>query len=296
MSAAPRTVREVLAAGAGFLEGKGPENPRLACEMLLSRLLGCKRLDLYLQYDRVLDEPRLAAMRRGVKRLAAGEPVQYILGETEFMGHGFKVDRRALIPRPETELLTEAVLNAKALWEGDASDGSGVLLADVGTGCGCIAVSLALARPAARCVAFDISAEALDLARANARAHGVEERVAFVHGELSDGLEPGMVSAVTANLPYVPTAEYEKLPPHIREHEPRAALDGGDDGLAVIRDVIADAAIALQVGGFLFLETGTGQGAAVRSLLEKSGFEQIEIRPDLAGHDRIAVGRMSVVT
>ena len=283
MTDTPKTLKAILEASADYLSRHGVEEARLKSELLLARLLNCKRLELALRYGQALGEKHLEAMRRGVKRLAAGEPVQYILGQTEFMGHVFKVDKRALIPRPETELLVEEVLGCASLWEGSPKP----LVVDLGTGCGCIAISLALARPQGVYLAVDPSEEAIALARENARALGAGDGVTFAPAELADCLEPEMAHGIAANLPYVRTAEWERLPVHIREHEPRAALDGGASGLEVIETAVQDAAIVLRPGGLIWLEIGADQGRAVSELLEDSGFGQIRVKPDAAGHDRV---------
>jgi release factor glutamine methyltransferase len=283
MSAPPTMIGRVIAAGADYLGKAGVEEPDLVVEHLLSRLLDCGRLDLRTRLDQPLDERRTEAMRRALRRAAAGEPVQYILGLWPFRDHTFRVDRRALIPRPETEVLVQVVLDCAALWAEAAPT-----IADVGTGTGCIAISLALARPGAAFVALDVSEDALSLARENANALGVSGRIAFAAGELPDVVEPESLSAVVSNPPYIASAEVDRLPRHIREHEPRQALDGGTDGLDVLRAVATDAAMALRAGGFLFLEMGADQAAAVRGILSDNGFADIAILPDLAGHDRIA--------
>lgn len=285
MMQSPKTVVEMLKAATDYLAGKGIEQPRLACELLASRLLNCKRLELYLKFNSVLSEKKLEAMRRGVRRVAGGEPVQYVLGQTEFMGRTFKVDKRALIPRPETELLVEQVLQCDALWQKDKP-----VVADIGTGCGCVVISLALEKPGALYVGLDVSSEALELAHENTSAFDLEEKIAFAHAELSDFAEPESIDAIVANLPYVPTDEYEKLPVHIREHEPRVALDGGPDGLSLIEPAVQDAAIALKPGGFLFLEIGEKQGKTAKTLLNNSGFREVTIKKDLAERDRIIWG------
>jgi len=205
MSDEPATVKHVLESGAAFLEARDVTEARLKCELLASRLMNCPRLELYLRFEHVLNDAHVNAMRRGIKRLAVGEPVQHILGEVTFHGHRFKVDPRALIPRPETERLVQAVLDWKAL----ADD---ALVVDVGTGSGCVVTSLALARPALRCVGLDISEDALALARENAAALGVESRVAFARADLSDCVEPESVDAIVANLPYIASAECDELP------------------------------------------------------------------------------------
>jgi release factor glutamine methyltransferase len=286
MNDQPKTVGGVLEAAAAYLRGRGVEEPRMACEWLLSRLLKCRRLDLPLRSADALSEPYLAAMRRALKRLAGGEPVQYVLGQWDFMGRGFKVDRRALIPRPETECLVERVLSCGELWAR-----SRPAVADVGTGGGCIIISLALAHPEGLYVGLDVSEEAVALARENAAALGVAGRVAFTCVELSDAVEPEMLDAVVSNPPYIPTADLQKLPACIRDHEPRAALDGGAGGLEVVTAVIEDAAIALKAGGFLFLEIGADQGPAVQGRMKAAGFEDVAVTADLAGRPRVACGR-----
>lgn len=278
----PRKLLDILQAGTGYLQNHNVENPRLVCEMLAARLLRCPRLNLYLRFDEVLSEAYVQAMRRGVKRVAAGEPVQYVIGETGFMGHDIHVDRRALIPRPETEILAQAVLDCEPLWQKDRP-----VILELGTGSGCVIIALALAKPNGIFIGLDISREALELAKENAIKHKVAERIAFTSDTPSDRLEPESIDAIVANLPYIASEDIAALAPQIRDHEPRIALDGGADGLEVIRAAVADAAILLHSGGQLFLEIGERQREAVHGLLMDSGFDQIQTRKDLAGRDRI---------
>lgn len=275
----------LLQAAEQALAAAGVDEARLKAEWLLSSVLGCRRLEIVLHRKRVPAGEQVGQFREMVARVSAGEPVQYVVGETDFLGRPFHVDRRALIPRPETELLVEQVLAAKNVWKAEAP-----AVADVGTGSGCIAVSLALARPAARLIAVDRSPEALELAVQNARALGVDGRIAFRHGDLLEGLRARSLNAVVSNPPYIAADALPGLPREIREHEPRLALDGGPQGLDVITRLVPQAHRALRVGGGLFLEIGETQGAAVAALLEQAGFQQVEIRRDLAGRDRIAVG------
>jgi len=288
MKIASKTVKGVLAAGADYLAERNIEQPRLICELLTSRLMKCKRLELYLKYDTVLSDKVIEAMRRGVKRVGDGEPIQYVTGQAEFMGHVFKADKRALIPRPETETLVTQVLECEPLWK----CGKPVIV-DVGTGSGCIVVSLALSKPDALYIGLDISEQAITLARENAVALGVAEKVAFSCSELADAVEPGTLSAIVANPPYISSADCEKLPLNVRGHEPRLALDGGPDGLAVIEAVVQDSVIALKPGGFLFLEIGEPvQAKTVPALLGEAGFQDVRVARDLAGRDRVIVGRL----
>lgn len=282
-----KTVFEVLKAAGKFLESCGTHEPRRSCDLLMAHLLKCKPLEVFFKFDLVLDEKRLAAMRRGTKRLAAGEPVQYILGQWDFMEHTLKVDRRALIPRSETELLVQHVLESEALWKAERP-----FVVDIGTGSGCIAICLALAKPAAAYLALDTSRDALQLAAENADRLKVADRIAFSDRDLGDLIEPGTVSAMIGNLPYVPTSDYEQLPRHIREYEPREALDGGPDGLSVIGPVIEDAAVALKDDGAIFLEIDHRQAESVSRMLGSNGFSEVIVEQDLAGRDRIVSARM----
>lgn len=282
MTLEPKTLGIVIQAGSEYLAGRNIENPRLLCELLAARLLACKRLELPLQYTKALNDKHLDAMRRGLKRLSQGEPIQYILGETEFMGHKFKTDKRALIPRPETERLVQTVLDTAALWANAKP-----AIVEIGTGTGCITISLALAKPQALYIALDTSIPAIELARENARFHKLSDNTAFTETELCDIADPASIDAIIANLPYISTSEYEKLPIQIKNHEPREALDGGPDGLSIIEPIVHDASFALKPAGHIFLEIGETQGRAVSSILKETGFTNISIIKDLNQRDRI---------
>ena len=276
---------EVLQAATEYLAARGVENARLVTEQLMSHVLDCPRLQLYVRFESILSETQLEALRRGMKRLAAGEPLQYVTGDTAFMGHTFKTDRRALIPRPDTEPLVEAVLACEPLW-GRPSPA----IVEVGTGSGCVAISLALARPAAY-TAIDASPDALALAAENADRLQVADRLTFRQGDLLAGLAAESADAVVANLPYIRTADLAALPRHIREHEPVLALDGGEDGLACIRRLVGQTPAVLRPDGWLFLEIGCDQGAAVSACLGELGYADVAIQPDRGGRDRVASGR-----
>lgn len=280
------TVGSILKASTEFLATRDVYEAKKACELLLSRLLNCKPLELYVKFESPLSQNHVDAMRRGVKRLATGEPAQYIAGRVTFMEHIFAVDKRALIPRPETEFLVDAVLGCKALWIAERPS-----VCEIGVGSGCVIVSIALARPNAEYIGIDVSDDALALAVSNAEVLGAAERIRFCRCDLSDAVEPDSLDAIVANLPYVTTDDWQKLPTHIREFEPRLALDGGADGLAVIREVVPDAWFALKPGGFLFLEIGAGQGDRVSAILAEAEFEGVNVARDMAGHDRIVTAR-----
>ncbi len=290
VQSAPVTVAEMLSSASAFLEARGITDARINCEWLCSRMLRCSRLELPQRYPLVLPEKYLEAMRRGLRRLAANEPVQYILGEWDFRGHTFHLDSRALIPRPETEQLVQLALDSEALRRSDAPG-----IADVGTGSGCIAVSLALEIPSASLIALDTSEEALALAAENAQLHGVTERVAFSSAGLSDLLDSPSLDIIIANLPYIPTDVVKTLPLRVRNFEPVAALDGGADGLDSIRDVASDATMALRDGGSLILEIGEEQGPVVEELLVELGFEGAAVHKDLSGRVRFVTASLPFI-
>ncbi len=287
---APRTLGGILTAATAFLAGRKAPEPRLAAEWLAARLLQCRRLDLHTRYEQILPETLVEAMRRGIKRVAAGEPVQYVVGRWEFRGHPFKVDRRALIPRPETEQLVELVLEDRVLWETPNPR-----IVDLGTGSGCIAVSLARERPQGLYLATDISEEALSLARENAALNRVEERIRFVPGDLSDLLDPASVDAIVSNPPYIPSAVVDGLAPGVKDFEPRIALDGGEDGMDVLRQIAEEATMALRNGGKLFLEVGAEQqqAAAIARFLDELGFDGIRPHRDLSGVERFVCATLA---
>jgi release factor glutamine methyltransferase len=266
----------------GFLARKGVDAPRLTAELLLAHALGCDRLRLYLDFDRPTGEAELARFRDLVRRRAEGEPTAYLTGAREFHGHRLSVDARVLVPRPETELLAETGL--AALPEGGAA-------LDLCTGSGALALALALGRPGARVTAVELSPQALEVARANAAALGAA--VTLLQGDLYAPLPPGArFDVVVSNPPYVPTGELDRLPREVRR-EPRLALDGGPDGLAVLRRVVAGAPAVLAPGGTLALEMHESHQAALPALCLGAGFALAEARRDLAGLPRLVVARMA---
>jgi release factor glutamine methyltransferase len=221
-----------------------------------------------------------------VHRRSLGEPVAYLLGEREFYGRSFSVNADVLIPRPETEMLVE---RAVALIAARDSPPEPVRVLDIGTGSGCIAVSIACEHPGAVVVAIDVSSAALAIARANALRHGVANRVSFAHGSLTAGAVD--VDLILTNPPYVAEADRNELMRDVRDFEPAGALFGGPDGLAVIRTLIPDAIRALSAGGVILMEIGAGQADRVVDLLDRAGFEGITARRDLAGIERMVEAR-----
>lgn len=261
---------------------RGLRTPRLDAEVLLAHLLRRDRVSLYTHFDQPLAKEELGAFRELIKRRLGGEPVAYLVGKQEFWSLSFAVDPRVLIPRPETEGLVEAVLSLLA---GRAAP----TVADIGTGSGAIAVAVAHERPDARVLAVDRSAEALAVARENALAHGAA--VEFLEGDLLAPLSGrGPFDVIASNPPYIAEGDFPSLPPEVRR-EPRGALLSGPDGLDAIRRLVADAKSLLAPGGALALEVGAGQAQAVASLLTAGGYLAIEAKKDLAGIERVVIGK-----
>ena len=281
---------ELLRWTAEYLEGKGFHNARLNGELLLAGTLKLKRLDLYLQYDRPLRPDELAEFKARLRRRARREPLQYIEGEAHFRDLVLRVDGRVLIPRPETELLVQRVID----W---AAGRPGLAAADVGTGSGAIALSLAAEGAFERVVATDVEAGALEAARANHAAAAPDAPVEFRLGDGLAALAGERFDAVVSNPPYIAVGERPSLDPEVSEWEPASALFGGDDGLEIIRPLVAGAASVLRPGGLLALEIGAGQGAAVAELVRAVGsFGEPRVEKDLAGRDRIVLAELRTST
>jgi release factor glutamine methyltransferase len=273
-------LRVVLAQAATGLENAGIEESRLDAEVLLAHSLGITRAQLHAHPQRQLSPTEVAGCQQLIERRARREPMAYIVGHKEFYGLDFFVDHRVLIPRPETELLVEKAI--------EISQPQSVI-ADVGTGSGAIAISLAVHLPQALVYATDASPAALEVAACNCRRHGVEDRVHLLLGRLLEPL-PERVDLIVANLPYVSEAEWAQLPPEISRYEPREALDGGPDGLDPIRRLLAQAEGHLKPGGVILLEIGATQGAAVVALARRHfPAARIEIVQDYAGLDRVVM-------
>jgi release factor glutamine methyltransferase len=279
------TALDLLRWTAGRFEERGMTTPRLDAELLIAHVLGISRVSLYMQFDRPLDGTELGALRDLVRRRQAGEPVAYLVGHKEFWGIDLLVDRRVLVPRPDTETLVEEALDRL---DARLADAPPPRVADVGTGSGALALALAHARPFAAICASDVSPDALAIARTGAERLGLP--VTFVEGDLAGPLLPhAPFDLVVANLPYIPTGDLADLPPEVL-CEPRLALDGGADGLDLVRRLVAEAGALLGPGGALAVEIGAGQAAAVAALFEAAGFGAIRTRRDLGGIDRVVSG------
>jgi len=279
------TVLEIIKKTTDFFAAKGIESARLNAELLVGHALGLQRMQLYLQFERLLSEPELEKIRPLVRRRGQREPLQYITGETQFQGLKLKVDRRALIPRPETELLVELAAAACATPPARALD--------LGTGSGAIALALAQVFPAAAITAVECNEEALALARENAAATGLGERVSFVRSSWFEGLAAdAQFELIIANPPYLSAEETAQTAPEVRNHEPNSALTSTECGLADLRVIVAAAPRFLAPGGVLALETGIAQHAELLQRARDAGFVRTESRPDLTGRDRFVLAWM----
>lgn len=282
---------EVIAKSSDFLRGKKVPDARVASELLAARLLHLGRGMLAGEMTKDVPEKYLEAMRRGMARLVKGEPIQYVLGEWDFRTLTLKCDRRALIPRPETEELVTRVLG---YLNTETQRRRGGLIVDVGTGTGAIVLSLAKEfRGEAAFLGTDVSEDAIALAKENAVRCGLADRVKFAVADgLDDFDEPQCVDVIVSNPPYIETAVCETLDPRVKDFEPRLALDGGTSGLDFYERYLSDAVNLLKPGGAVFFEIGENQGEAVRQLMFDCGFNDIRIEKDYAGHDRYAMAVM----
>ena len=283
--------REAISKASDFLEIKGVPEVRVASELLAARLLRLGRGMLAGELEKPVPEKYLEAMRRGMKRLVDGEPIQYVLGEWDFRSLTLKCDRRALIPRPETEeLVTRVLKHLQTLQTSQTFQTSKPFIVDVGTGTGAIILSLAKEfRGEAMFLGTDVSEDAIALAQENAAACGLAGRVKFAVADgLDDFDEPGIVDVIVSNPPYIETATCETLDPRVKDWEPRLALDGGATGLDFYDRYLGDALNILKPGGAVFFEIGENQGEALRKLMFDYGFENITVEKDFGGHDRYA--------
>jgi release factor glutamine methyltransferase len=280
----PNTIGGALADATAKLTTAKIDAPKLVAQMLLAHALGVPRANIFAYPQKqALQSHQLTTFRGFINRCISGEPVAYVVGHTEFYALDFLTDRRALIPRPETEHLVELVL---ARVKSQTSNVK-FQMVDVGTGCGCIVVSLATHLPDLRFIATDTSGDALALAHENARRNKVNSRIQFLRGDLLAPV-PGRMDGVVANLPYVTTAEWQNLPRHIREHEPRVALDGGPDGLDLFRRLFSQAPRYVKPDGWLMLEIGATQGPAVSALARQAfPLAAVDLHRDYAGLTRV---------
>jgi release factor glutamine methyltransferase len=276
------TLLEMLQVTTAYFQKRGIESPRLNAEHLLAHVLKRKRIELYLEFERVLTEAELAPLRELVRRRGQGEPLQHLLGTVEFAGQTFLCDKRALVPRPETEQLVEKIADCK-LPIADCR------ILDVGTGSGVIALSLAAKFPEAKVTATDVSDEALALARENAERLGLTSRVEFLRGDLLTYVNP-VYDLIVANLPYVAVTDRAALSREVL-HDPAVALFGGDRGDEIVRKLIEQARSHLTPGGLLALELGIGQADELAAFMAEKNYHDIKTERDYAGVIRFLFGR-----
>jgi release factor glutamine methyltransferase len=277
------TIRELLGPAREYLEGKGVPSPKLDAEYLLAHVLGVPRLELYLDHDRELQPGEVDSLRELVRRRGKREPLAYVLGGWSFYGLELRCDARALVPRPETEILVERCL---ALLE----DVEAPSIVDVGTGTGAIALALAARLPAANVTAIDLSPDALALAAENAALNELAERVELLQGDLLAPVEGRRFDLVASNPPYV--AEGDGVDPEVSGYEPAMAVFAGEAGRAILERVAAAAPAALRPGGRLVVEVGEGQAPWLAERLRGLGYEGVEATRDLRGIERVVSGRL----
>lgn len=270
-------------------QAAGVDNAKRVTEELLAHVLQCRPMEIYTgaasgivstsqQFELICKLEPLA------KRIETGEPLQYVIGHVDFWGLQINCDSRALIPRPETELLVEEVLSCRIM-----TDKRPATVVDVGTGTGCIVLTLAKQRPDASFKAVDISKDALELARENAKINGMEKSIFWMRNNLLQHFAPDSADVIVANLPYISSKDWNGLSPSVRDHEPQTALDSGPTGMELIEDLALQARSILVPNGMLFLEFGFDQGKIVAQCLNHLGYLDVTIKHDLAGLDRIAI-------
>jgi release factor glutamine methyltransferase len=289
----PWTIRRLLEWTTGFFTRKHVDPPRLSAELLLSHVPGVPRIKLYTDYDRVLEPPQLERYRELVKRASEDEPIAYVTGRAHFFNLEFEVTRDVLIPRADTETLVENVLQLARITGGLESP----RVLDLCTGSGCVAAAIAQNLKRATVLAIDKSAAAADVARRNVERLGLADRVKVEVGDLFAPLT-GLVDAqpfdlIVANPPYIASDQIDKLDRSVRDYEPRAALDGGVDGLEIHRRILAEAPNRLLPGGRIFLEIAFDQGAAAMEMIRACDtFDEAKVLRDHAGRDRVLAARM----
>ena len=279
------TVLESINLSTQYLNQKGIESPRTNAELLLADILNCKRLDLYLSFERPLSEDEVQKYREHIKRRGNFEPLQYVIGKVEFYGLELKVNPSVLIPRPETELMVENILNQFPKEEK-------LIILDIGSGSGNIAIALAVNLPSSKIVSTDVSEEALLVAKENSERHKVSERIKFVkHNILKNDVSSfPMFDIVVSNPPYVSKESYSTLQKEIKNFEPAIAVTDEDDGYTFYREISAKASVKLKENGKLFFEVAHGQSEEVVEIMTKNNFKNIEIIKDYQNIDRVIFG------
>lgn len=279
------TVLESINLSTEYLKNKGIESPRNNAELLLAKILNCKRLELYLSFDRPLVENEVTQYREYIKRRSSFEPLQYIIGSVEFYGLEFKVNRSVLIPRQETEILVETIINK-------FQNQIGLKILDVGTGSGIIAICLAKFLSESKVIAIDSSSDAVDVAKENAKINSVEEQIIFTHLDFMNDstFNENEFDIIVSNPPYISSTEFPKLQPELRLYEPRQALTDESNGLSFYELIARKGKSLLKKNGKIFFEVGQNQSSAVKDILTKEHYTEIHIQKDYLNIDRVIYG------
>jgi release factor glutamine methyltransferase len=281
------TVLDSIKLSTDYLEKKGIESPRINAELLLAHILSCKRLDLYLSFDRPLGDDEVLIYRTFLKRRGEYEPLQYIIGSVEFYGLPFKVDPSVLIPRPETEILVEEIIN-------NSKKKNDLKILDIGTGSGNIAVSLAHHIPDAKIIGTDISKESLLLASENSSINKTENQVQFILDDiLLNELKENEFDLIVSNPPYISKEDFKDLPPELKVYEPKHALTDDANGLFYYKQIAVKAKILLKKNGSVYFEVGKGQSGEVKKILEENNFSEIMIKNDYLNIERVIRGKLN---
>jgi release factor glutamine methyltransferase len=290
------TTRKLLGWMAQTFEKKGLDSPRLMAELILSHVIGCERLRLYMEVDRPATALELDQLRDLTRRALEHEPVQYLTGDAWFFGIGFRVDRRVLVPRPSSEAIVERVIEHCRVAPGfGGPSGSGVLIADVCTGSGCIGLALAKNLAESRVVATDVSPDAIEVAAANAGRLGVSDRFDLLAGDLLEPLREhpatagrGSLHFLVANPPYIPDHEWAAVDANVKDHEPSGALRGGADGLTFVRRILEGAGAFVRAGGLVLVEIAESTADEAAAIAQAAdGLEQVEVIDDFEGRPRV---------
>lgn len=287
-----RHTLEIIRLTEDYFAKKGIESPRVDAEILMGHVLKCKRFELYMRHDQPLKTHELDSFRELAKKRAAGVPVQHLTGEQDFYALKIQVSDKTLVPRPETEILVESIFkNLEA-----ENSGKPLKVLELGTGTGAISIALAKGWPNAEIWAVDLSLDALDVAGGNVNYHGLESRIHLLHGDLYEAVSDfgKTFDLIVSNPPYIPTGEIQTLSTEVKDHEPVMALDGGSDGLEIIRRIVDKSGQHLKNHGWLFLEIGDGQGKMTLDILKSSNiFKEYQILPDLSNRERIAMAKIA---
>ena len=279
------TVLDSINLSTEYLKNKGIESPRINAELILAHILKMKRLDLYLSFDRPLKEDEIVLYRQFLKRRSEFEPLQYILGTVNFFGLDFKISPAVLIPRPETELLAEEIIN-------EFKDQEFIKILDIGTGSGNIAITLAKFLPNSIIIATDISVEAIAIAVENAKSNGVSDKIIFAVNDIfsSENLTENNFDVIVSNPPYITSQDFKNLSKELKDYEPKAALTDSSNGLSFYDIISSKCKIYLKKGGKLFFELGYGHSENVQEIMKKNHFISISIKKDYQNIDRIIRG------